>query len=199
MQPDTFNGRWFGMEISDREVFRMTQAAEQFAKGCIGNRKDAPKTFVLSGKNGTGKTKILRGMHRYFDAARITCYEMGLWAKAPPQVDFVEWVRVAQVDPFEDERYFEELCQPDILLLDDIGAETDPFKSATANSNLALLLGRREPKWTALTTNILPEDWVARWGKRVTERLHRHSTIVTIRKATSWSLARAKTGDSKGD
>lgn len=121
------------------------------------------------------------------------------WKKGPPQVRYADWNRWANLDVADegDNLAFEDLCEPDVLFLDDVGAEPDRYRSGLALANLTSLLSRREHRWTALTMNYLPETWVGtetvpgRFGKRVGDRLFRDSTIVALRSTPSWALSHA--------
>lgn len=153
------------------------------------------KTLVLCGTNGTGKTHLLRGAWRYLRAVRVSAWEKGYWPM-PPSVRFALWDRYANLDRSKEE---EELCwreleEEDILLLDDVGAEADRFRSGLALANLATLLSARAGKWTGITTNYLPETWCGtdaqpgRFGRRAGDRLYREARIVALRQTGSWAL-----------
>lgn len=155
----------------------------------------APRLLVLCGTNGVGKTMLLRGAWRYLRAVRVSAWEKGFWPM-PPSVRFALWDRYANLDRSKEE---EDLClrdleEAEILLLDDVGAEADRFRSGLALSNLTTLLSAREGKWTALTTNYLPESWIGtdekpgRFGRRAGDRLFRNSVIVVFRLTKSWAL-----------
>jgi DNA replication protein DnaC len=174
----------------------MAAAAEKWGKDCMANSRGAPRLLVLCGETGVGKTMCLRGLSDYFTATRIRVWELTFWPKGPPEISFTLWSRWANLDPAkgEDADLFRELTRPDVLLLDDVGAEADRFKSGAAIANLTELLSRRAEKWTAISMNYLPETWVGteavpgRFGKRVGDRLLRNSTVIAIRNTPSWAL-----------
>lgn len=178
----------------------MGRAGMTWASDALVNLAEAPHLLVICGTNGIGKTALLRGLKRFLSACRISAWSAGWWGH-PMDLRYAAWQLWANLDGnrSEEERLsFLELIEADVLLLDDVGAETDRYRSGLPLSNLGLLLGLREKKWTALTTNYLPENWVGteavpgRFGKRVGDRLFRNSTIVPLRHTPSWALKKGK-------
>lgn len=95
-----------------------------------------------------------------------------------PSITFVEWSEIAVEDKRDDDLLFQEATKSDILLLDDIGSEIDKFKTNEPKERLRRLLGEREGKYTAITTNIPQENWNSVWDDRVEDRLLRGNAIV---------------------
>jgi len=204
----SFNARWFGLSPYTAEIVQLVTQAEKWGRDCmacrqleLGGLKATPKLLVICGNNGTGKSKTLRGLFDYFRACRMEAWGRGFWKLGPPDVKLADWSRWATLPLTEADGgrpLFEDLFDPDVLLLDDVGVDTDRFRSGEALVNLTTLLTRREGKWTALTTNYLPETWVGtdaapgRFGKRVGDRLYRDSVIVAIRSTKSWALTQRK-------
>ena len=73
-----------------------------------------------------------------------------------------------------------------LLVLDDIGAENDPWKIAA--DRLCQILSRRERKFTVLTTNIKPADWPVKFDGRINDRLLRNSCIVDLTGVPSFAM-----------
>lgn len=179
----------------------MLEAARGWAANVLANDPSAPRLLVLCGDNGIGKTSTLRGLNRMLKALRIAAWSCGWWKLGPPSLQYACWSLWANLDPAhsqEETMALEDLWDADILLLDDIGAECDRYKSGLALSNLTVLLEKRAHKWTAVTCNYLPELWVGteavpgRFGKRAGDRLFRNSQIVPLRHTPSWSTTKGK-------
>ena len=79
----------------------------------------------------------------------------------------------------------ERMMTPNLLVIDDIGAEYDPSKIAT--EKLYLLLEHRERKWMVLTTNVPPEKWEEKFERRISSRLLRNSHIVALDKVPDYN------------
>ena len=78
----------------------------------------------------------------------------------------------------------------DVLFLDDIGSESDKYRSGETIDALCQVLGRRENKWTIVTTNYLIEEWPTAFDARVSDRLFRNSIICDLRHSGSYAMRR---------
>lgn len=78
-----------------------------------------------------------------------------------------------------------------LVALDDIGAESDRFRSGLSLDRLTQVLTRRCDAriYTLITTNIMPIDWEGKFGARVADRLLRGSTVCDLSNVPSFSLA----------
>jgi len=100
---------------------------------------------------------------------------------------FVRWPETTQeVDRGEYEWLFEEMMSVDLLVIDDAGAENDPWKKAA--NKLCQILSRREQKFTVITTNIKVESWPERFDTRIADRLFRNSQLVDLFGVESYSI-----------
>lgn len=198
---ERFNSEWLELSLYNTELLDLGQAALDWTGNVLRNVAAAPHLLVVCGPNGIGKTRVLRGCHRCLKAMRIGAWASGWWPLGPLQLRYADWNLWANLDwtrSDSDYLQFEDLCDPSVLLLDDVGSEVDKFRSGLALANLSELLTRREGKWTAITTNFFPEKWVGteaapgRFGKRVGDRLFRNSTIVCLRHTPSWSVRKAR-------
>lgn len=129
--------------------------------------------YVLVGKTGTGKSAIARGIESVVAVHGVDAwYDGGKW-KQPPKASVHAWSQVltSTGDVFED------ACKSDLAVIDDVGSETDKFKSQEGTEKLRMLLEARENKFTVITTNVPRKDWSTRWDDRVESRMH-HKAIV---------------------
>lgn len=110
---------------------------------------------------------------------------------SPPGSLFIQWQEVC--DRLEDSRAsmvyeLAEAIDVPLLVVDDIGAESDRFKSGKGIDALCYLLTRRQDSgFTLLTTNVLPARWKERWDARVDDRLKRNSEVVDMSQCPSWT------------
>lgn len=78
-----------------------------------------------------------------------------------------------------------DLFETDFILLDDVGAEDDPFKIAA--DKLCQVLTRRARKFTVITSNKRVEDY-ATIDPRISDRLLRnHSKIMDLKNVPSFA------------
>jgi DNA replication protein DnaC len=148
------------------------------------------RRLVLAGHSGCGKTQLAKALYRWASAASMLAWEKRHWSK-PPGCGFLLWQEVC--DRLEDSRssmvdLLSDAVTEPLLIVDDIGAESDRFKSGKGVDALGYLLTRRQDSgFTMLTTNVLPDEWHARWDERVRDRLLRESTVVDMSECPSWA------------
>ncbi len=118
--------------------------------------------------------------------------ESGAWDKGGrvPSATFSRWAET--VDDFKkDEKLgragiLPELMDADLLLLDDVGADDDPWKVGV--NKLCQILNRRETKFTVITTNFPPDQWPQRFDTRIADRLLRNSEVVDLFGVPSYAM-----------
>lgn len=137
--------------------------------------------LLLSGIIGTGKTRIARQLYRRASGIGVDCWFHGNWPH-PPQVCFVRW---AEFIESESDGVEQDAREADLTILDDIGSETDRYKSGAPMDKLCQLLGAREGKFTLLTSNIHLEEWATR-DARLADRLLRRGQRFEIRNTLSF-------------
>lgn len=74
----------------------------------------------------------------------------------------------------------------DGLILDDVGADDDPFRQSA--DKLCQILSRREFKFTVITTNIEQKDWAEKFEARIVDRFMRNSIVVNLDIVPSYAL-----------
>jgi len=190
-----WRAKWLGLDESAHpEVATLALAAEQFAMRAIRNDPAGPRLLVLGGRPGTGKTHVAKAISRFFNALAVTAWSKGWWTSHEvPAAVLVEWMAIAESDPHKPGGLWDEAIGANLLVVDDMGAEVDRYKSGLPVANLARLLNARERRWNVITTNYPPESWEDHYDKRVADRLRRRAVLVEIKEAPSYwqSLARA--------
>lgn len=180
--------KWLKLdESAHAEVASLALLAEQYAKRVASNDRTGPRLLVLGGKNGTGKTHVARAIHHYFNAVAIDCRFKGYWRGAEiPHSMFCEWTELAECEPGKPSSAWDAATGADLLVLDDVGADVDRYKSGLPVANLSRMLNARERRWTIATMNHPPSAWADRFDKRVADRLHRHAAIIEIKESGSY-------------
>jgi DNA replication protein DnaC len=137
--------------------------------------------LVIMGESGCGKTHIAKAILRFCHSAAFMALEKGGrtgWADHVPSSRFVAWPEIVEEFKRKEFSSFEDMKAEDLLIIDDIGAEDDPFKQAS--NILCQVLSRRERKFTVITTNIKREDWAAKFDVRIADRLLRNSVVIDM-------------------
>lgn len=109
----------------------------------------------------------------------LACYAIDLWRAGKwhkvPRISKWDWPRIVEDENGE---IWEEalngingIASSDIVVLDDVGAEVDRFKSELNKGRLRSALNACEKKWLLMNTNIDKSEWSAQFGMRGADRL----------------------------
>lgn len=188
-----WRARYLGLTEYCPEVRKACEAAEMFAKKWVRDiryREDGtPRTWlVMIGENGVGKTHLAKRLFSYAGKARVTAWDMGYWDHPPGRV----WVDWPDLVASESDGVWQDALEADLLIVDEIGGEKDRWKNGEPLRRLTSLLGKRENRWTVITTNARQNDWAQTWDKRVADRLRRCSKAVDLSKVKPWSVVDSK-------
>lgn len=157
-------------------VITLAKWAGYFVRRTLRNDRKDGTALVLEGETGTGKTTVgkfcVRAFNDYIlDATRA---DGSQWRKSPlPKATLLNWSKYCRdVDRKETGPWVtEEALQSDVIALDDVGAESDRFKSGAHTAALRDFLEECAHKWLLISTNIQRENWVESFGRRVASRL----------------------------
>jgi len=171
--------KWLALDVHHPKIQTTADDVEAFCRDFMKNSRDQP-LFVLAGSNSSGKSHAARAIQRW-------CQHLGLaafgqtWGKTPGDV-YVRWPEA--VDEFNkgNDAAMDDYRKADLLILDDIAAVDDRFKTRTHVAKLCQVLTHREDyrMFTVLTTDIQPESWREVFDQRVAERLFSHARLVNL-------------------
>lgn len=85
---------------------------------------------------------------------------------------WINWRNIAEADDeddFKDAIY--EVRECSLLIIDDLGSETDRFKSGIPMSRLRQFLAEIEKRWIVITSNQTLAELTGRYDSRVVDRL----------------------------
>jgi DNA replication protein DnaC len=149
------------------------------------------KRLVIYGENGTGKSHTCKAISRWatrhaLDFAWGNRYGDNDLESRPPRCLFRKWRFLINdlKESFGKKGYgsyseiFRELCNVELLILDDVGTDNDPNKFGV--EQFYMLLEARENRWTIVTTNISPDFWEERFERRIASRLIRNTVHVAL-------------------
>lgn len=117
----------------------------------------------------------------------MAAYDTRKWPGGKfPQSIFIEWPEAAA--QFGDKNFsvMQDAIENELVILDDIGAENDPWKVCA--DKLCQILTRRERQFSIVTTNIQPAEWPQRFDGRINDRLLRNSTVIDLTGVPSFAL-----------
>ena len=148
--------------------------------------------LILAGKSGCGKTLAMRKTSAYLIAARTAAADLAHWP-SPPSTHWENWPALARsVSEGGKDAHMRDLMRDtmdaDILFLDDVGADSDKYRSGETVDALCQLLNRREKRWTMITTNFIPSEWAKQLDARVADRFWRNSVVCDLSDSPSYAL-----------
>lgn len=176
------------LRVTHSEVQIAANSIQHFAKRYMQNSKPAER-LVLCGPTGTGKTTMADGFFRWcFKTASSLDDTWSIF----PQAAWCDWQKVcAQLNGAKADmtKIIEDVTDgAAIVFVDDIGAESDRYKSGVNLDALSYLLNRTHGNtWLVLTTNYGPGEWQEKFGARIEDRLLRESTVCHLEHVPSWS------------
>lgn len=178
--------KWLKLNVVDPVIQNLANEAESFCARWF-NNNNSKSLLVLVGEFGSGKTHTAKSIFRFCTAAATLAFDTEKWGcrKIPDSV-FIAWPEAASA--FADKQFgiMEDAFESDLVVIDDIGAENDPWKICA--DKLCQILSRREKKFTVVTTNVEPGSWTERFDGRINDRLLRNSVVVDISRVKSYSM-----------
>ena len=178
--------KWIGLDVVHPDLQTLADEAESFCSRWFDNLPN--KTLlVVSGETGSGKTHVAKAVYRFCIAASTKAFDSKKWGhhKMPDSI-FISWPEAANQFNDKNISIIQDAVENDLTILDDVGAENDPWKICA--DKLCQILSRREKKFTVITTNIPPAKWATEFDIRINDRLLRNSVVVDISKVPSYAL-----------
>ena len=150
------------------------ESAEAFVQRSLREVRDRGTWLVLSGGTGTGKTHLAKRVRTYHNSHLIEAWSKG-WLGAAQHIAAAEWVGWPSACRRDDDDWEEKMADimaARMVIVDDAGAEVDPYRSDAPKARLQALLDACERKWLLLTTNVEPGPaWRERFGVRSADRM----------------------------
>ena len=174
-----WQAKWLGLDT--RGAPQIQQLADEAEKFCARWFKNQPvkSLMVITGEVRTGKSHTAKKIFRFCHTAAFTAFEGQKWGtRAIPSSLFLSWPEVVAQLSEKNRSIMEDAFAADLLVLDDIGADNDPWKVGT--DALCQILSRREQKFTVITTNIHSVGWLERFDQRIADRLLRNSVVLDL-------------------
>lgn len=130
----------------------------------------------ISGSPGCGKTHTARRINEFsksYGSDILMQKPIAHWSSI-----WIDWPTVAESDDENDFRdVLFQLTDPTLVIIDDIGSESDRFKNGVSNSRLRRVLSATEKKWVVITCNGSRKEIMEIYDMRVVDRLRRFEWV----------------------
>ena len=165
-------------ETHHPDVVTLARAAERFAYRMLRDWREKGTWLVISGQTGCGKSHVARKVARFWDLHKIEAWSNG-WILGDhlPNAEFVTWPIACEAPRDEWKEWLQGIRCARVVLFDDVGSESDRFRSGEPAERLREALEATERKWVIITTNIPADKWCSRFDQRVADRLNKASHI----------------------
>jgi len=174
-----WQNKWLAMDVAQSPALQA--AADKVESYCARWFRNNPdkSLLMLCGEVRTGKTHLAKKIHRFAIASAFTAFDKKYWGESKlPSVDFVSWPELACELAERNRSYMEDAFTSSLLILDDVGAENDPWKVCA--DALCQILSRREQMFTVITTNVMPMAWGEKFDARICDRFLRNSVVIDL-------------------
>ncbi len=178
--------KWIALDAGHPQLQKLADEAESFCARWFSNSPEK-SLLVIVGNFGSGKSHTAKAIFKFCLHAAMASFEARKWpGSAFPTCHFLQWPEVA--DEFGSRNFsaMTDALETALLVIDDAGAENDPWKVCA--DKLCQILTRRERMFTVLTTNIQPGEWAEKFDGRIADRLFRNSVIVDLTGVPSYSV-----------
>lgn len=164
--------------------FKFFGSAEErkFAEKCVVTLEDFVKKFdtlkmkniVMCGASGTGKTYLTKCIAKELIAKNITTLFVSSF-------DLNNLFLEQHTSNFGEKNNMQNLIDVDALIVDDLG--TEPMRKNVTKEYLLILLNERlgKNKSTIITTNLSPDDILARYEERIFSRIFNKRTTLVLK------------------
>lgn len=167
--------KWLRMDCVHPSIQSLADEVQDYCGRWFRN-EPSKSLLVIAGPPGTGKTHVARAVSRFASALATLAWESGYWGKDNiPNYFFMSWPVASGQFMGKQFGLTEDAIHHSLTILDDIGAENDPFN--IAKDQLCQILSARQSKFTVVTTNIMPEHWEEKFDARIADRLLRNSVV----------------------
>ena len=160
------------MDESTPGAKRIARYAEGWIKAAANNDPASKSRWlVLSGATGVGKTHALRAAARF-----LRNHSGDLWPRpypTPPGVVSYVWSRIVDLGELSWDDIEVEAQRARMVLIDDMGTETDRFRTGEPADRLRRLLDLCVGKWLFVTTNVPKAKFADVFDVRVQSRMER--------------------------
>ena len=151
--------------MTNPKVAKALESAARFCAAWFRHDVSRQPWLILGGQAGCGKTTISERCLKWMRGHNTDAghqWSPWLW----------DWSYVAGMERAEWEKVSRDGIEASCLIVDDLGAEFDRFKTGEPVARLRSIIEQRANRFTLFTTNVLRREWESVWDARVADRLN---------------------------
>jgi DNA replication protein DnaC len=187
---ETWQEKFLRLRLHHPDLKKAADEVQFFCRDWIFGANTDRVLLILVGNSGCGKTHLLKAVEHFARGAATLAHQKrsqtnGDWINKIPSVQYMFWPTISTELARKQDWPITDAVASDLLLWDDLGAETDPWKLCADAA--CQILSRRGRKFTLVTTNIAADRWGDRFDKRIEDRLLRTSVVVDLTAVPSYA------------
>lgn len=163
-------------ESHHRKVAALSRWTERWIKAACMAERVPTRWLLFGGQAGTGKSHALKAANTFLRSNGVD-----LWPRwyptAPPSVRMATWSKVVQAGPLMWADFEEEVHAAKFVILDDLGSETDRYRTGEPAERLRIILDLCATKWLLASTNLTRETLAKAFDPRVQSRMERAAVL----------------------
>lgn len=168
----TYRQKILRLDESTPEALKLARYVEAFIRSAALNRRAKGTWMVITGPTGIGKTHALRHAKTFLSTHAVDFWSNNLWPSIPSTL-FGTWSRIVAFERADWDNWVYDLRSAQMVFLDDVGSETDKFKTGEPAERFRIVLEICEKRFLLVSMNVSPTLWASAWDARVNSRLQR--------------------------
>ncbi len=170
-----FRKRVLKMNEDHTKVATLAKWSERWIKAAATNERPT-RWMALVGSPGTGKSHAMRAAYEFLRTHNVDLWKLGHYS-TPPSARFAVWSKVVALGPGMWADFEEDVHRSKFVFLDDVGSETDRFKSGESTERLRLILDLCRTKWLMVSSNLTRETFGRAFDARISSRFQQAAVL----------------------
>lgn len=155
---------------------KLARWTERWIKAAAVNERTRTRWMAFVGTPGTGKSHAMRAAWTF-----LRTHNVDLWKlrhhSTPPSARLAVWSNVVGLGEGAWADFEDDVRRSAFVFLDDVGTETDRFKTGQPIERLRLVLDLCAAKWLMISSNLTRETFGKGFDARIESRLQRAAIL----------------------
>lgn len=164
------------MNETHPKVASLAKWVERWTKAAARNEAVPTRWMAFVGSPGTGKSHAMRSAYEFLRTHNVDLWQLRHYS-TPPSARFAVWSNVVGLHDGAWADFEEDVHRSKFVFLDDVGSETDRFRSGAPVERLRLILDLCRTKWLMLSSNLTRETFGKAFDGRISSRLQQAAVL----------------------